>query len=113
MQTRLLGAVILLAGLLLLAGCQDKQENTGTTTVVSTPDSAPAFFVANCGKCHGDKGSNGYAPSLVGCGDCGSFDVLVAKIDRDMPKGNPELCAGECARQMATFIFVNLNGKKQ
>lgn len=68
--------VLLLAGLLVFAGCGD---DDGTTEDVTTPDvtepephddvDAAQLFAQNCAACHGAEGVGGSAPALGRLGD--------------------------------------------
>lgn len=102
---------VFLVGTFIFTGCRDQEEGTSSGPVRVSAITA-TYYVANCALCHGDRGVGGSAPSHVGCSLCSSYDQLVEKIDRDMPRNDPGSCTGECASKLASYIYSVLNGNK-
>lgn len=70
------------------------------------PDSHPgaATFAAKCAECHGanGQGGDGYDNPLFGDEPIKELALL---IERTMPEGEPEECAGDEAQQVADYIY--------
>ncbi len=65
------------------------------------------IYEQQCQSCHGVDGNGGVVSKPLvaesGCSTCASFANLVTKIHESMP--TPGACAGQCARDVATYIF--------
>jgi len=68
-----------------------------------------SLYAERCASCHGSSGGGDIGPSLIGCGRCDSLEALYEKIDTEMPQGNPEICADNCAWDTAAYIYETLN----
>jgi mono/diheme cytochrome c family protein len=73
------------------------------------PQKGARTYAEQCANCHGEQGGGGYGPSHVGCALCDSFEDLRAKIENDMPRGDPGACTGRCAENTAAYIYYTLN----
>ncbi len=73
-----------------------------------------ALYVEQCESCHGDeKGNNpgiGGALTKPECNACTSIDALANYISVAMPLGNSANCTGECADNLANYIFDEFDG---
>src|SRR5262245_8913351 len=87
--------------------------------LLSTPTNAEtvaAIYQQKCAACHGKDGqglADGYEKPL--CGD-DSIDELADIIARTMPKGEPEACDRDEARQLAQYIheeFYSLEARQR
>lgn len=69
-----------------------------------------ATYNAQCATCHGSDGLGGsIGISLKNCVTCSSASVLSAKINDTMPFGNPSVCVGTCAADIAAYILTVFN----
>ncbi len=78
----------------------------------SLVDDRTETFVKLCGSCHGVEGRGMTGPSLYNCSVCMSPEKLSRKIERTMPLRNANVCTGECASELASYILEEFNGKK-
>lgn len=83
--------------------CAD--ERTSQAATKKLLQRGQSIYAAACAECHGNRGQgvkDAYADELAG--DL-SLQELRDLIDKTMPEGEPEKCAGEDARAVATYVF--------
>ena len=69
-----------------------------------TDERAAVWYGTLCASCHGEQGEGGTAPALDAWAK--GRPALVEAIDRTMPLGAPERCAGACAEAVADLILT-------
>ena len=89
---------------------------SGSSAAASDADSAAAIYQQQCATCHGADGQGAegaYGQPLAGDQ---SVAALAQLIERTMPQGEPELCVGEEAREVAAFVhreFYSLEARQR
>ncbi|OUS28649.1 hypothetical protein A9Q99_11595 [Gammaproteobacteria bacterium 45_16_T64] len=66
-------------------------------------------YSANCAGCHGAEGQGGVGPALNDVAY--TLEELIDTIDSTMPPSNPSACEGDCAEDVAEYIFAELMGE--
>ena len=97
---RVLPVVMLPIAWMNASACSD--EPTDAAPVGDAKNGAE-LYAKYCASCHGKLGEGATAPKLVPwTRDTG---LLVSLIDTTMPKQDPTLCTGQCAKDIAAFIL--------
>ena len=80
------------------------------TQIKSAGLAGQASYTQMCSGCHGMDGVGGAVGiPLKNCGWCKDLTSLAGYISANMPKGNPGLCSGTCASDVASYISTAFN----
>ncbi len=83
----------------------DTNRFQATTMTLAVGLPGQSSYQQMCSGCHGADGLGGTTKvSMQNCAWCGSLSLLTTYIDRNMPQGNPNLCNGTCAGDIAAYI---------
>jgi len=83
-----------------LGACSDGDDNAKP---IGDAASGEALYAKYCASCHGKLGEGGTGPRLVPWTK--DTSSLVSIIDHTMPKQDPSLCTGQCAKDVAAFLL--------